>query len=494
MYANDTTGGWKFAAIAGVFSDTLRKALVFTYHIDKHYYSDKQGRFAYYAHHCCLIFFHGTPSLMKSPLSTFFAVAVSGIALPFLFLHAPFSHPALLFGAVFIVSSGFYIAMALLLPRITISGSGLLATLAIAFVLRLSFVGMDPIGSEDAYRYVWDGKVQANGLNPYLYPATDPHLAFLRSPLLPAAMNHADLRTIYFPLSEWIFYGCYVVSGESLWSYKLVYLAAEALTIFGLFLLLRGAKIDRKFLLLYALCPLPIIEFALDAHLDAIGLPLLIFALFFYRTDRPILSYFVLALSISIKPVGLILLPGLFLLKRGWRNKIAACVVPPVVLVAQFIPYLFSSNPFQTLSTFTRNWSFNGPIFEPLYAMLNNNQTARLFCAVLLLVALLLLLWRRRELIDTVYFSFVALILFSPVVHPWYVAWIALLLPLTRRWSGIALAAGVSLTSFTVVTYRMTGTWIQYPLAMVGEFGPVLVLIVLELRGYFARSAESLAA
>ena len=45
--------------------------------------------------------------------------------------------------------------------------------------------------------------------------------------------------------------------------------------------------------------------------------------------------------------------------------------------------------------------------------------------------------------------------LLSPVVHPWYVAWVAVLLPMVRRWSGIALAAGVSLTSFTVMNYRL---------------------------------------
>jgi len=87
----------------------------------------------------------------------------------------------------------------------------------------------------DAYRYIWDGKVQANGINPYVYTAHDARLDFLHSPLLPAAMNHADLKTIYFPLSQWIFYSCYQLSGEALWGYKAVLLIAEIGSVAALF-------------------------------------------------------------------------------------------------------------------------------------------------------------------------------------------------------------------------------------------------------------------
>ena len=181
-------------------------------------------------------------------------------------------------------------------------------------------------------------KVQAKGINPYLYTAHDARLDSLHSPLLPAAMNHADLKTIYFPLSQWIFYSCYQLSGEALWGYKAVLLIAEIVSVAALFLFLSMLNIPRKFVLLYALCPLPIIEFAVDAHLDAVGLPLFLFSLLFYLKQRKILSYVLLGLSISIKPVGLILLPAMFFFEKGWRNKLSALLVPLVTVGVQFLP------------------------------------------------------------------------------------------------------------------------------------------------------------
>jgi hypothetical protein len=55
---------------------------------------------------------------------------------------------------------------------------------------------------------------------------------------------------------------------------------------------------------------------------------------------------------------------------------------------------------------------------------------------------------------------------------------------MARRWSGIALAAGVSLTSFTVMNYRLSGVWEQYPVVLVMEYLPVILLTAFELRSY----------
>ena len=389
-----------------------------------------------------------------------------------------------MFGTVFITVSVMYLIMAWTLFQIEVPKKTIFAIIAISLVVRLSFLTEYPIGSEDAYRYLWDGKVQAYGINPYLYSAVDEHVSFLHSPLLPAAMNHANIKTIYFPLSEWIFYSSYLLSGEALWGFKTVLLIAEGGTIIALFLLLSELAIPKKFILLYALSPLPIIEFAVDAHLDAIGIFLLVFSLLWYVRGKKMLSYVLLGLSITIKPVGLIILPVLFLHEKGWQKKLSSAGIPLAVVCIQFIPYIVTSNPFETLTTFTKDWTFNGVVFETLYYYLNDNQLARSCCAILLAIAVVLLNLKRKELWITIYFSSLALTLFSPVVHPWYVCWVAVLLPMARRWSGIALAAGVSLTSFTVMNYRLSGVWEQYPVVLVMEYLPVILLTAFELRSY----------
>ena len=420
--------------------------------------------------------------MMQKIHSVLFPTASISILAALLIFHLPAVRPVVAFGSVFMFTSLLYLVMGWTLVKVEVRDVLLYSLIVLSLLVRLSFVGSNPIGSEDAFRYLWDGKVQSNGINPYLYTALDEHLNVLRSPLLPAAMNHADLKTIYFPLSQWIFYICYQISGEALWSYKVLYLFAEITTMAGLFLVLTKFSIPRKYLLLYALCPLPIIEFAVDAHLDAIGLPLFIFALFFYLSERKVFSYVLLGLSMSIKPVGLILIPGFLFMEKGWRNKLTAVIVPLITVGVQFIPYFFTSNPFETLFAFTKDWSFNGIVFELFYRYFHDNQIARLYCAAILGVVLVLLNFKRKDFLEAGYFSIIFLMLLSPVVHPWYVSWLAVLLPIVRKWSGIVLAAVVSLTSFTVMNFKLTGVWTQYPIVLAFEYIPVIVLLAIELR------------
>jgi alpha-1,6-mannosyltransferase len=345
----------------------------------------------------------------------------------------------------------------------------------------LSFISLSPTGSDDVYRYMWEGKTQSHGVNPYLYSPDAPQLDSLHTQLLPAAVNHPDMKTVYFPFSQWVFYCCYHLSGENIWGYKLALLVAELATLMGLLFLLAQLKIPTKFVLLYFLCPLPIIQFALDAHIDAVGLPLLIFGLLAYLRGNKVLSYVLLALSISVKPVAVLILPILFLREKGIRHKARVAVVPSIVVVGQFLPYVFSSNPFEGLTRFAENWTFNGVVFETLYLWFSDNQKTRMVCAILLCISLLLLYMRKKEPLDAFYFSVLLLLMFSPVVHPWYVSWLAVLLPFSRRWSGIVYTSFVSFTVYTIVNYKLHGNWNQSALILALEYVPVIALMFLEL-------------
>ena len=56
------------------------------------------------------------------------------------------------------------------------------------------------------YRYVWDGRVQLAGINPYRYvPAAD-QLAFLRDAAVYPNINRAEYaHTVYPPVAQAIF-------------------------------------------------------------------------------------------------------------------------------------------------------------------------------------------------------------------------------------------------------------------------------------------------
>jgi len=410
------------------------------------------------------------------------AVLASLLLLLLLALHVLPFVPVLSFTWIAIIASALFIWLARVLLTTTVSRAALFTLLAAGLIVRASFLNMIPIGSDDVYRYLWDGKVQAQGINPYRYAPSDQELRFLQSDILPDRVNHPDMKTVYFPFTQWMYLLSYHLSGESVWGFKLLLLLAEAATLLTLFLLLRHFAMPERLLLLYALCPLPVIQFAIDAHLDGLGFPLLLGGLLLYARGRILPGLVLLGLSLAVKPVGLVILPVLFFQEKTWPARTSVVMVPLLTVAVQFLPYLAGTNPFDSILFFAENWLFNGPVFSVLQAVIADNQRTRIVCAVLLVLVLALLSPGKRTWLEKIYYAILALFLLSPVVHPWYVGWLAVVVPLVPRWSGIVYVSTVSLTAFTVLRYVTTGTWVEYPAILVLEYLPVLILLALELR------------
>ena len=409
------------------------------------------------------------------------ALLVSISLLHFLSLIAIISYTIL-----FIISSVIYLFISWYIFKNEIRTKDVYLLIFFALLLRLSFISTTPIGSDDVYRYMWDGKIQSNGINPYLYKPIDEHLNSFHSDLLPAALNFKEMKTIYFPLSQWLFYTGYKLSGESVWGYKFLLFLFEMLTLAAIFLLTKKMKIDLKYSLLYALCPLSIFQFGIDAHLDGFGLPLLLFSFYLYFDNKKILSAIFLGLSLSIKPVGLVIIPIFFLNEKNILDKIKIAVIPFIAFFVQFIPYIATTNPFEAFFIFTKNWYFNGFVFNIFNTIFSNNQTSRLICGILLVISLVPLYYSKKALIEKIYFALMLLMIFSPVVHPWYIAWIAILLPIAKMKSGVYFIAASSLTAFTILNYQLYEIWKDYWLVMIIEYVPLLFLFFSEMTKDFS--------
>jgi alpha-1,6-mannosyltransferase len=236
-------------------------------------------------------------------------VLASLLLLLLLALHVLPFVPVVSFTWIAILASALFIWLAHVLFTTTVSRPALFTLLTAGLIVRASFLNVAPIGSDDFYRYLWDGKVQAQGINPYRYAPSDQELRFLQSDILPGRINHPDMKTVYFPFTQWMYFLSYHLSGESVWGFKLLLLLAEAATLLTLFLLLRHFAMPEKLLLLYALCPLPVIQFAIDAHLDGLGFPFLLGGLLLYARGRVLPGLVLLGLSLAVKPVGLVILP-----------------------------------------------------------------------------------------------------------------------------------------------------------------------------------------
>jgi hypothetical protein len=413
----------------------------------------------------------------KSPTHLFSSI----IFFSFFFFPLPHYQPIIVYSVAYIAVSLLFMILCKIILKHNISSGHILALTITGLVLRLAVIPIHSIGSGDYYRYLWDGKVIANGINPYHYAPSDPALIYLHSRSLPAKINFAGMKTIYPPLAEILFYFAYKIGGDSFLGIKALLFVCDLMTMFGIFLIVHRLNLSSKNILLYALCPLPLFQLFIDGHMDGFGVPLLVFAIFFYLKERRLLSYFLIGLSICIKPVGLVLIPILFFSEKKLADRLKVVLVPAIVCSLLYFPFIFSGSPFQSLITFTENWTFNGIVFDFLNIFLNDNQITRAVCAILFLISYSPIVLGQKDLLTKVYLSIFLLMIFSPVVHPWYLSWLAFLLPLRPRWSGIVFVSLVSLTSFTLITYQLTGVWKDYLAVLLLEYVPVLTIFFHEL-------------
>jgi alpha-1,6-mannosyltransferase len=216
----------------------------------------------------------------------------------------------------------------------------LVLILGTALLLRLIALAAPVFLSDDINRYIWDGRVQAAGINPYRYIPTDPALAPLRDALIFPNINRNNYApTIYPPVAQMLFL---VASrfGETALAVKLVFVAIEAVGIGTLLFILRASGRPPEHILLYAWHPLPVWEIAGSGHVDAAMVTLAALAFAASISGRRIWSGAALAAATLVKLFPLLLAPALWRPAKSnlgdWRWPAAFIAV----IVAAYLPYI----------------------------------------------------------------------------------------------------------------------------------------------------------
>jgi alpha-1,6-mannosyltransferase len=206
--------------------------------------------------------------------------------------------------------------------------------LATAAVLRAMLVFQTPV-STDVYRYVWDGRVQASGINPFAYPPADPHLTALRDQAIYPEINHSEIATtIYPPMAQVIFYISTRVA-ESVAFMKAVMVAFEAVGMAAILALLARRGLPQTRILLYAWHPLPLFEFAGSGHIDAAAIGLMLLACLMADRRYPSAAGALLAGAALVKYFPVVLAPALYR-RWDWRFPVAALLT----CVLLYLPHL----------------------------------------------------------------------------------------------------------------------------------------------------------
>ncbi len=249
--------------------------------------------------------------------------------------------------ATHIVHAVLYGAAVLLLVWRPLHGRWLAALLLVAVAMRLIALTAPPTLTTDAYRYVWDGRVQADGINPYLYVPADPALAHLRDREIFPNINRAETHpTIYPPVAEMSFFlGTRLI--DAIRGQQIVMLAFDLVAIAAILAWLGIAGLPRERVLIYAWHPLTVWEFAGMAHVDAVGVAFLSLACLAGARGRQALAGIAFAAAGLVKYHYVLFVPAVW---RRWRFSLPLAMAAAVL--AFYLPYI-SAGPKLLGSLFT---------------------------------------------------------------------------------------------------------------------------------------------
>lgn len=342
--------------------------------------------------------------------------------------------------------------------------------LVVAAILRALLLPLPPSLSEDVERYVWDGRVASSGFNPYKMPPDAPELAPLRDALW-EGLPHRQVPTVYPPLAETLF-AIAALLPASVFNLKLILVLFDLGTCGLLLLLARSWSLPPERTLWYAWNPLVTVEIAGMGHIEGLGVVLvvLVTALLAIDSGKVGRASIAAAGAVLTKLVPILALP-VWGRQSGHPRRFIFLAF--VFSAMGLLPVVISTGGAPPgLVEYGVSWEFNGPIFEPLWRLLErlDLQPAveagldwlkgltgehdvwnhlypfnypQLWAKVVLSLGLLSALiwsWRTKDTAQSLGRVFGSMLIFSATVYPWYVLWVLPWAALLRHpaWLGLS--------------------------------------------------------
>ncbi len=290
--------------------------------------------------------------------------------------------------------------------------------LVLAAVWHIEFLRLPSGADDDIHRYVWDGRLQRLGYNPYIVVPSDPAFKGLHTPET-RTLNNPDLPSPY-PAGAQLFFRAVTTIQESTFAFKVAFVVCDFAIVFVLLDLLRctrqGQEQRSHLVLAYAWNPLLAIEVAGSGHIDIVGaLLLVVSAAALVRRWRATAAV-ALGLAIAVKFLPVVLLP------LYWKRvRIRDAALATTVVGLLYVPFLNHGRiPIGSLGTYVKSFRFNGPVF----AALDQVAPPQLLAGLAVLVGLVTATWLRRRAPewspDIFAWPMAASLLCAPAVFPWY--------------------------------------------------------------------------
>jgi alpha-1,6-mannosyltransferase len=384
--------------------------------------------------------------------------------------------------------------------------------LAVIFVFALVFravlVFTPPTLSDDMFRYVWDGRVQAHGTSPYVYPPDSPALANLRDSTIYLHVNRPDVVTVYPAGAELAYATLYRVVPDNVRWFQIAMAGSDLLAGALLVLLLRALHRPERLVLVYLWSPLVIFETAHAAHVDALVLPLLVGVWLARVKGRDGWVGALLGLATALKLYPALLLPALWRRRNkegqllpAWQMLLAFAVtfaLPYLPYLSQggrvvgFLPDYFNERFNMGLAGVITHYLEKPP--NPLFykiAEISGGDFQHVVNALMLgalaLTGLALVLRpaaKGEQAVRRSIWIIGAFTLFTQNLFPWYMLWLVPLLALFVQpgrfglkldaWTGWFLFSGL-----VALAYTFFITWHPVTWALWVEFGPLYAFLLI---------------
>jgi alpha-1,6-mannosyltransferase len=289
--------------------------------------------------------------------------------------------------------------------------------LALAALWHLPFLLAPPAADDDIHRYLWDGRVQRLGYNPYIVVPNDAALAGLHTSDT-RSLNNAYLPSPY-PAGAELFFRAVTAIHESVFALKVAFIVCDVAIVLVLLDILRRSGQGEHWLLAYAWNPLLAIEVAGSGHIDIVGVLLLLVSVAALARRWRTVAAVAFGLSVAVKLLPIVVLP------LYWKRvRVRDAALAAVVVGLLYIPFLNHGRiPLGSLGTYVHSFRFNDPVF----AMLERIVAPELAAVLAVLAGFLTAIWFRSKSTacspDAFAWPMAASLLCAPVVYPWYLLW-----------------------------------------------------------------------
>jgi len=364
------------------------------------------------------------------------------------------------------------------------------AIIIFALMFRITLLPATP--SDDIYRYLWEGKLQLNGINPYSHPPESSSLEYLRDGFF-SDINHKHLSTIYPPLTLMVFAIADYVS-HTIISMKSVFLIFDVLSIFILLRFLKVMGKDSLNVLTYAWSPLILISFAARGHCDSLQIFLVILALYLCALRKNLRTAVSIGLAAMSKFIFIIIAPFLI---QG--RKIRYVIALFSIIAVLYLPYISAGKGlFSTLFHFGTQYHFNDSAHFLIFCLCIGSPLASKIVTALIFGAVLLYLYKKHlnlfitddiEMNNFVLnYAFVAIgtfLILVPTLHPWYLTWIIPFLCFNKNRAWLVLTGTVICYYFMshelfskLIWYNDEWVWKEVHWLKLPEYLPFYVLLI----------------